>query len=86
MNTTDTTLDTLVEELMTTRDMCGSQPEAIRQWEEDNGRKLTPQERRTAIAMLNSRWREAQTAAGVAHPLSDEERAQAYAVIQNSRA
>ena len=79
-------LQGLVKDLLETRDMCGNETATIKQWEADNGRKLNPFEQQQVRNALEMAWKGGQRRAGVRLPLSCEDRADAYAAIQNSRA
>lgn len=67
----------LVSILIQTRDFCGNEREALREWQLEN-RRLTEEERFDVAAEVSRRWREAQREAGVAFPLSSEERRKAF--------
>lgn len=78
-----TPLDDLVSVLLDTRDFCGDENEALRQWQTDNGRKLSAAEIISVRRMVETLWRKSQLAAGVAFPLSTEERAKAFRDIDS---
>jgi len=55
------------------RDFCGDEAEALRDWESDN-RRLTEPERGIARDHAERIWRASQRAAGVAKPITTNER------------
>jgi hypothetical protein len=75
----------LVEEMVDVRSLCGDEREHLRQWQTDNNRKLTIEERNHVQDLLEARWREAQRGAGVRNPLSAEDRRQASAMLENEQ-
>ena len=68
--------------ILNTRDFCGNEVEALREWQAEN-RKLTAGERVQVWQTVERKWRENQIEAGVIVPLSNEERAKAYADIES---
>lgn len=59
------TLEDLIETLLNTRDLCGNEAQAMRDWEADNDIKLQPAEQEIARSAVNSRWNYWRKAAGV---------------------
>jgi hypothetical protein len=70
------------EVITNTRQFCGNEAEALREWQTEN-RKLTATERAAVWQLVDRNWRKDQIAAGVIVPLSNEERAKAYADIES---
>lgn len=68
-----------VECLVSTRDMCGDEKLALRDWEFENG-QLEEHEKRAVLEQVETEWRESQTAAG-ARILSAEQRIDAYRAL-----
>ena len=58
-------LQDLADLIISTRDFCGNEGDAVRQWESDNGRKITREERQAVFAEVNSKWRKSQQSAAV---------------------
>lgn len=70
------------EVITNTRQFCGNEKEALREWQLEN-RKLTTEERSQVWQLVERNWRKDQIDAGVLIPLSNEERAKAYADIES---
>lgn len=75
-------LESLVTDLLETRDLCGDEAETLRQWQSDYG-KLTASQIMSARGMVETLWRKSQAEAGVRLPLSSEERAKAHRDINS---
>lgn len=60
--------------IVTARDFCGDETQALRDWEADNGR-LTEPERQIVRDHAERIWRASQRAAGVTKPITTGERA-----------
>lgn len=63
----------IVAELVNTRNFCGDERSALRDFEADNG-KFTPAERQQVQRELAASWRADQAAAGVTKPIGSAER------------
>jgi len=63
----------LIAALLQTRDFCGNE---LREWQSEN-RRLTDEERFFVVSEVARRWSESQREAGVAFPLSSDERRKA---------
>ena len=50
-----------IETLISTRDMCGNERQALREWQQENG-TLTPRETRTILLAVEGEWRHRQVA------------------------
>lgn len=74
-------LDDAVQTLIETRDMCGNEAEALRDWQADNG-KLTTQEIMAVHRMTAIVWEKHQRDAGVQFPIHDHERRHINRVIE----
>jgi hypothetical protein len=75
-------LVSLVEALVEVRSMCGDERGCIAQWQDDNGKRLSQEERSRVLDLLEARWREAQRGAGVRSPLSPDERRRAGSMLE----
>lgn len=75
-------IDQAVSEILTTRDFCGDEREALRAVESDNGVKFTADERREIWGRVNGTWKESQVAAG-AKILSSHERQSACRALED---
>jgi len=60
-------------EVLTCRDLCGDEREALREWQHEN-RRLSPAECSEVQALVDAAWAEARNCAGVSAPLSPSER------------
>ena len=64
-----------VETILNTRDCCGNERQALREWEQEN-RRLTSAEALEVASEVWSQWNSSRLAAGVTAPVSPEERKQ----------
>lgn len=80
MNRTDL-INEAVETLISTRDVCGNEREALRDFQADNG-KLTPTEIAAVWQAFESEWNRHQVAAGVKFPIHADERRAINRVIE----
>lgn len=72
-------IDTIIQ----TRDFCGNESEALREWERENG-TLSDDQRLQVWQGVREEWKLWQLKANVQHPLSDHERMQAFHNIENA--
>jgi len=75
-------LNDIIALLLDTRDMCGSEREALRDWQADN-RKLSTEERGAVWNRYHDHLEIVQLMAGVVAPLSESERQSAYRDIES---
>ena len=57
-------LEDCIETLLNTRDFCGNEREALRDWQAEYG-ELTPQETCTVLTAVEMEWNRCRKAAGV---------------------
>lgn len=67
-------IETLAEAIVSARDFCGNEREALYDSASDLGIKVTKEIRAAAFAEANKIWSENQRAAGVRNPISFDER------------
>lgn len=75
------TLDDAVQTILNTRDFCGDEQEALKDWIAEN-RPLSTQERMDVWRMVETVWRKSQIQSG-AKIISPQQRAKAYAAINS---
>ncbi len=71
-----------IETILTIRDFCGNEREALADWEDENG-SLSTHERSQVWEAVANEWSISQWQAGVKCPLSDSDRASAFADIES---
>lgn len=71
-------IDEVAGAIVTARDFCGNEREAVRDWQADNGIFLSPETIASAFVKANAYWRNSQQEAGVKNPLSAGARAAAF--------
>lgn len=76
-------LEDAVQTLIETRDFCGNEQAALKQWQDDYG-KLTTQEITSVWRMFEILWAKHQADAGVRFPLHPDERRAINRVIERS--
>jgi hypothetical protein len=59
--------------VITARDFCGDERQALRDWQDDNGR-LTSDERLQVLDLVETIWADSQRQAGVRRPIAAGER------------
>ena len=79
------TIDTseAIETIIQTRDFCGNEAEALRDWEAENG-ALSEHQRAQVWQGVKEEWKLWQLKANVQHALTDAERLKAFRDIENS--
>ena len=79
------TIDTseAIKTIIQTRDFCGNEAEALRDWESENG-TLSEHQRAQVWQGVKEEWTIWQLKAKVQHALTDAERLQAFQDIENA--
>jgi len=79
------TIDTseAIETIIQTRDFCGNEAEALRDWEAENG-SLSEHQRAQVWQGVKEEWTIWQLKAKVQHALTDAERLKAFSDIENA--
>ena len=72
-----------IETIIQTRDFCGNEAEALRDWEAENG-ALSEHQRAQVWQGVKEEWKLWQLKANVQHALTDAERLQAFHDIENA--
>ena len=72
-----------IETIMQTRDFCGNEAEALRDWEAENG-TLSEHQRAQVWQGVKEEWKLWQLKAKVQHALTDAERLKAFSDIENA--
>lgn len=72
-----------IDLILATRDFCGDERAALRDAQDDFGRRFTESEKRAIADGVRRGWSQSQADAGVTNPLTDSERAKAYADVEN---
>lgn len=73
----------LIETILSTRDFCGNESEAISEWESENG-KLSAHQMASVLLEVSQEWKLSQLSANVKQALTDAERLRAFADIESS--
>ena len=76
-------IESAVDQLINTRQFCGSEREALRDFEADRG-PFSGEERERVWIALGERWSMEQINAGVTNPISGEERRQINQQLGNT--
>jgi hypothetical protein len=76
---TDAQIDEVVDLILTTRDFCGDESDALREWRLENNVLITFGDSKEIRRRINAEWASCQVAAGVKKPLTDSQRRKAYA-------
>jgi hypothetical protein len=83
MTMTDTTMQFLADAIITARDFCGDEREALFDAAHDLNIKLTAKGVQAAFALANEQYAEYQRLAGVTTPISQGERIHLYNTINS---
>ena len=75
-------MEELIETILSTRDFCGNESEAIMEWESENG-KLSEHQRAKVWLEVGQEWKLSQLSANVKHALTDAERLKAFSDLEN---
>ncbi|MCH9712688.1 MAG: hypothetical protein K0U20_08710 [Proteobacteria bacterium] len=70
----DNIIEVIADAVITTRDFCGNETEAMLDTAFDMGVRLTAKGRRAVMAVVNNKWADFQKAAGVVRPIDCYER------------
>ena len=76
-------IEEAIETIIQTRDFCGNESEALRDWEAENG-TLSEHQRAQVWQGVKEEWTIWQLKANVQHALTDDERLQAFQDIENA--
>ncbi len=76
-------LQDAVQAIIETRALCGSEREALTDWQHENGR-LTTHERRQVWDAVEQEWSLWQARAGVQFPISNQERRHIFRSLENA--
>jgi hypothetical protein len=76
---TDSQIDEVVDLILTARDFCGDETDAVREWQLENNQLITFGDASQINARVRAEWARCQQAAGVKKPLTQTQRAKAYA-------
>jgi hypothetical protein len=72
-----------IQTIIQTRDFCGNESEALRDWERENG-TLSEHQRAQVWQGVKEEWKLWQLKANVQHALTDAERLKAFSDIENA--
>jgi hypothetical protein len=70
-----------IQAVITARDFCGNEKQAVAQVEADNDIEFTSEEKRFIVGQADRRWNESRQVAGVVNPLSQIDRERAFAAL-----
>lgn len=76
-------LNDLIETLISTRDFCGDEQQALKDWQADN-RKLSAKEVMDVWRMFEILWNKNQVSAGVKFPIHPDERRAITKILNRS--
>jgi len=74
-------VDEIVDLILTARDFCGDETDAVREWQLENNHLITFGEATQINARVRAEWSRCQKAAGVEKPLTGWQRRKAYAAL-----
>ena len=72
-----------VQTIIETRDFCGNEREALRDWQHENGR-LTAHQKQQVWDAVEREWSICQIQAGVQFPISNQERPHILRSLENA--
>jgi len=72
-----------IETITNTRDFCGNESEALKDWESENG-TLSEHQKAQVWQGVEDEWKLAQLKAKVKHALTDSERLKAFRDIESA--
>jgi len=81
----ETILLEAVVAILSARDFCGNEKDALQEVEEENEIIFSKNDKLEIYARVSNEWQVCQQAAGVKHPLTSEERARAFRDIESGK-
>ncbi len=77
-------INNAVQTIIQTRDFCGDEREALRDWQSENGIRLTAHQKQQVWEDVEKEWSLCQIQAGVKRPISNQERLHISRVLENA--